>query len=92
MDADDPYEVILSRGASRALAETLPTSAAFAAYEFVYGPLAKNPQRLGAPLRPPFDGFHRARRGEYRIRYRIDETNRRIFVHDIDHRRDAYHS
>jgi mRNA-degrading endonuclease RelE of RelBE toxin-antitoxin system len=30
-------------------------------------------------------------RGEYRIRYRIDEERHRVIVVDIDHRRDAYH-
>ena len=33
---------------------------------FVFGPLADNPQRVGAALRAPFLGRHRARRGEYR--------------------------
>ena len=92
MATEAPYEVLLSRGARRTLDETLPRGAAFAAYEFIYGPLADNPRRLGAPLKAPFEGFYRARRGEYRIRYRIDDAGRRIFVHDVDHRRDAYHS
>jgi mRNA-degrading endonuclease RelE of RelBE toxin-antitoxin system len=33
----------------------------------------------------------RARRGEYRVRCRI-EDHRRVVVLDIDHRRDAYRS
>jgi len=49
-------------------------------------------QRVGAPLRAPFDGYRRARRGEYRVRYRIDEEKRQIVVMDIDHRRDACHA
>ena len=47
---------------------------------------------VGAPLRPPYAGLWRARRGEYRVRYRIDEAERRIIVLDVDHRRDAYRS
>jgi mRNA-degrading endonuclease RelE of RelBE toxin-antitoxin system len=41
-------------------------------------------------LRKPFDGRWRARRGTYRIRYRIDEDSRTVYVLDIEHRRDAY--
>lgn len=92
MADEDAYEVVLSPSVKRALAETLPASAAFAAYEFLSGPLALNPWRVGAPLKAPFGGYHRARRGEYRVRYRIDEEHHRVFVVDVDHRRDAYHS
>jgi mRNA-degrading endonuclease RelE of RelBE toxin-antitoxin system len=42
------------------------------------------------PLRHPFDGLSRARRGEYRVRYRIDDEQQRVIVLDVDHRRDAY--
>lgn len=72
------------------MTDALPNSAAFAAWEFISGPLARNPHRVGAPLRKPFEGLWRARRGEYRIRYRIDDVNRTVIVVDIDHRRDAY--
>lgn len=92
MASDGPYEIVLASGVRRALAETLPTSAAFAAFEFIRGPLAENPRRVGTPLRAPFVGYFRARRGEYRVRYRIDEERHRVYVVDVDHRRDAYHS
>jgi mRNA interferase RelE/StbE len=52
--------------------------------------LADDPHRVGAPLRAPFDGQWRARRGEYRVRYRIDDTNDTVYVLDVDHRRDIY--
>jgi mRNA-degrading endonuclease RelE of RelBE toxin-antitoxin system len=45
---------------------------------------------VGAPLRKPFEGQWRARRGTYRIRYRIDETTRTNYVLDVEHRPDAY--
>jgi mRNA-degrading endonuclease RelE of RelBE toxin-antitoxin system len=32
----------------------------------------------------------RARRGEYRVRYLIDEERHQIVVMDVEHRRDAY--
>ena len=91
MDGDPRYEVVLAPSVRRALAETIPAAAAFAAIEFIYGPLAQNPKRVGAALRAPFEGLYRARRGEYRVRYRIDEEQRRVLVVDVDHRRDAYH-
>ena len=89
-DAAAPYTIVLSPGARRALGEGLPPAAAFAAWEFIKGPLAQRPRVVGTELRPPFAGLWRARRGEYRIRYRIDEAARQIIVLDVDHRRDAY--
>lgn len=87
----EPYRLVLAPGARRALAENLPAAAAFAAWEFLTGPLIERPRVVGAPLRAPFEGLWRARRGQYRIRYRIDEASRTIVILDIDHRRDAYH-
>lgn len=86
----DPYTVVLSPGARRALSEQLPRASAFAAWEFINGPLRETPRRVGAPLQAPFEGLWRARRGEYRVRYRIDEDKRQIVVMDVSHRRDAY--
>lgn len=84
------YSVRVARTAGRQLAEVLPESVAAACVEFLFGALAANPHRVGAPLHAPFEGQHRARRGEYRVRYRIDENQQVIYVLDIDHRRDAY--
>ena len=85
-----PYEIVLAPPAGRALAEGLPSAAAFAAWEFIQGPLAEHPDIVGVRLRAPFEGLWRARRGEYRVRYRIDEEQRRVMVMSVDHRRDAY--
>ena len=85
-----PYRLVLAPGARRALSEALPAASAFAAWEFISGPLLERPRVVGAPLRAPFEGLWRARRGEYRVRYRIDEANQRVIVLDVDHRRDAY--
>jgi mRNA-degrading endonuclease RelE of RelBE toxin-antitoxin system len=87
-----PYRLVIAPAARRALTTELPPTAAFAAWEFISGPLLERPRVVGAPLRAPFTGLWRARRGEYRIRYRIDDTKRQIVVLDIDHRRDAYRS
>lgn len=85
-----PYRVQVARTAARQLTDRLPEAAASACVEFLYGPLAADPHRVGAPLRKPFEGQWRARRGEYRVRYTIDDENDTVTVTDISHRRDAY--
>jgi mRNA interferase RelE/StbE len=67
------YQLAITATARRQLAESLPTSVAFAAYEFIIGPLLENPQRVGKQLMAPLDDRQRARRGSYRVIYRIDE-------------------
>jgi mRNA interferase RelE/StbE len=84
------WTVVVAGSARRQLAERLPEVVAAACLEFLKGPLAANPQQVGAPLRKPFEGQWRARRGTYRIRYRIDEPSHRVYVLDIEHRRDIY--
>jgi len=74
----------------RALAQRLPESVAFAAFEFINGPLLDNPYRVGRRLLPPLDDRHTARRGSYRIIYRIDDKARTVTVVDVDHRGDVY--
>jgi mRNA-degrading endonuclease RelE of RelBE toxin-antitoxin system len=48
---------------------------------------------LTEPSEPPVisSGCHGARRGTYRIVYRIDEDARIVHVLDVDHRSDIYH-
>lgn len=84
------YELVISPTARRQLIERLPESVAFAAYEFIVGPLLDNPQRVGKRLRPPLEDRHSARRGTYRVIYRIDTTDRRVTVVGVVHRSDAY--
>jgi len=86
----DPYVVLLSRRARRNLSEDLPFEVAIAATETIEHAIAVNPSRAGKPLDEPFDGYYSARRGTYRITYRIDEAKRVVEIHSIRHRRDAY--
>jgi mRNA interferase RelE/StbE len=86
----EPYELVVRPQARRALAEVLAPSVAFAVWEFVGGPLRENPQRSGKPLVAPFQGEWSARRGHYRVRYRIDEDKRQVVVIDIAARSDIY--
>ena len=85
------YEVRFQPAARRAIAERLPESVAAAVLEFCDAALAVNPQRVGKPLFGPLAGCHGARRGTYRIVYRIDETSRTVHVLDVDHRSEIYH-
>jgi mRNA-degrading endonuclease RelE of RelBE toxin-antitoxin system len=55
------------------------------------GPLLRQPYRVGKQLMPPLDDRFSARRGTYRIIYRVDDANRTVTVVDVDHRRDVYH-
>lgn len=85
-----PYEVSLSGQARRNIREHLPLDVATAAMETIEGSIAANPYRAGKPLDEPFDGYYSARRGTYRIVYRIDEAKHLVEIHSIRHRRDAY--
>lgn len=87
-----PYTVVVSRQARRNLQENLPLEVAIAATETIEHAIAVNPYRAGKPLNEPFDGYQYARRGTYRIIYRIDEPKRVVEIHSIRHRRDAYRS
>jgi mRNA-degrading endonuclease RelE of RelBE toxin-antitoxin system len=84
------FEVRVAPTAARQLTERLPEAAAAACVEFIFGALADRPRRVGALLRPPFAGRWRARRGEYRVRYEIDEARQVVTVLDVDHRRGIY--
>ncbi len=88
--SDERYELIISPTARRQLTDKLPESVAFAAYEFIVGPLLDNPHRVGKRLRPPLDDRHSARRGTYRVIYRIDDAHHRVTVVGVVHRANAY--
>jgi mRNA interferase RelE/StbE len=83
------YGLRLSRSARRALAETLPESVAAAIWQFVSGPLLDNPHRVGKRLRFELEGYYSARRGQYRVIYRIDDDAVIVEVVTIAHRADA---
>lgn len=88
--ADERYELVLARPAARAIAEELPESIAAAVIDFVTGPLIENPHRVGRGLRNELAGVHSARRGTYRVLYRIDDDAREVIVLRIEHRGDIY--
>ena len=83
-------ELIIAPTARRQLAEQLPEAVAFAAYDFIIGPLLDNSQRVGKQLRPPLNDRHSARRGTYRVLYRIDDERHRVTVLGVFSRSAAY--
>jgi mRNA-degrading endonuclease RelE of RelBE toxin-antitoxin system len=87
---DAPYELVLTPPARRALSEQLPEAVANAAMEFITTALIENPQRVGKSLRFDLAGIWSARRGTYRILYRINEAAQEVIVLRIEHSGDAY--
>ena len=83
------YRIVLAGPAERQLAR-LPEKIGTAIIEFMYGPLADNPQRVGKLLDPPLAPRYVARRGEYRVIYAINDDVIEVQVLTIAHRRDAY--
>lgn len=83
-------ELVLTSPAVRAIQRHLPEHVAAAAIKFMTGPLLENPQRVGKELRRELEGIWSARRGTYRLLYRIREDTGEVIVVRIDHRRDVY--
>ena len=84
-------EIRFQPAARRAISQRLPEAVAAAVLEFCDAALAVNPHRVGTPLSGPLAGCHAARRGTYRMVYRIEENTRTVHVLDIDHRFEIYH-
>jgi mRNA interferase RelE/StbE len=93
---EEPYKLSLAPAARRALTEGppigLPMAVAAAVGEFVAGPLLARPYGVGKPLTNELAAYHSARRGAYRVVYRIDDKTHTVHVVRIDHRADVYHS
>lgn len=87
--AKGPYDIEWSPTARRAL-QQIPEKVATAAIEFIFGPLAENPQRVGHDLHFELAGHHSAHRGDYRIIYRIVSDARVVSILTIKHRGDVY--
>ena len=85
----EPQELVLTPPAVRALQSGLPEAVAAAVIELA-GTLVTNPQRVGKPLRGDLAGIYSARRGTYRVLYRINDIRREVIVLRIEHRGDAY--
>ncbi len=89
-DSSDRYQLRTTPTVRRGLAERLPEPVACAIHSFITGPLLDNPYRVGKRLMPPLHDRFSARRGTYRVIYRIDDRTRIVTVVDVDHRGDVY--
>lgn len=83
------WELVVAAPATRSL-DRLSAGVAAAVVEFMVGPLIEQPTVVGKPLQRELTGYWSARRGSYRIVYRLDETERQVLVVRIDHRSDVY--
>jgi mRNA interferase RelE/StbE len=84
----DPWRIEIMPSARRDL-NRLKEAAAAAVLEAIEH-IADAPHRMGKPLRLELEGLWSARRGTYRVVYRIDETKRLVQIITIDHRADVY--
>ena len=90
MTEQDDYELVLTPPARRALTDQLPEAVAAAVIDFLTTTLIAQPRRVGKPLRGELSGIWAARRGTYRVLYRLNEERREVIIVRVDHRRDAY--
>lgn len=88
---DPDFLVTWSPSALRSL-DRLPAKVVESVFEFVHGPVSRNPHRLGKPLHLELVGVHSARRGDYRVLYRIDDRTHAIEIALVQHRSDVYRS
>jgi mRNA interferase RelE/StbE len=86
----DDYELVLTPPARRALTDQLPEAVAAAVIDFLTTTLIAQPRRVGKPLRGELSGLWTARRGTYRVLYRLNEGRREVIIVRVDHRHDAY--
>lgn len=90
MNAGEDYELVLTPPARRALTDELPEAVAAAVVDLLTTAIVREPRRVGKPLRGQLAGVWSARRGTYRILYRVFDETREVVVLRIDHRRDVY--
>lgn len=90
MSDHPPYELVLTPPATRAIRDRLPEAVAAAVVEFLTTVLVGNPHRVGKPLRADLAGIWSARRGTYRVLYRINDEAHEVVVIRVEHRRDVY--
>lgn len=92
MSGAEEYELVVTPPVARALAEGLSEAVATAVIEFLTTALVREPRRVGKALQRELSGVYSARRGTYRVLYRINEQQREVIVLRVEHRRDVYRS
>ena len=84
------YDLVLTPPAQRAIVEKLPEAVAVAVIDFLTTTLVAKPHHAGKPLRDDLEGVWSARRGTYRVLYRINDDLHEVVVLHVEHRRDVY--
>lgn len=84
-----PWRLVVAAPAERSLG-TMSEGVAAAIVEFMLGPLTDAPTVVGKPLQRELSGYWSARRGSYRVVYRLDDDQRQILVVRIEHRSAVY--
>jgi len=83
------WTLVVAAPAERSL-RRLTEGVAAAIVEFMLGPLTDAPTVVGKPLQRELSGYWSARRGSYRVVYRLDDDRHEIVVVRIAHRSDIY--
>jgi mRNA interferase RelE/StbE len=83
------HEVLFTASARRNL-HVIPPRIVPAIIEFAFGALAREPHRVGKPLQRDLAGTYSARRGPYRLLYRIDDQAAIVYVLRVAYRADIY--
>jgi mRNA interferase RelE/StbE len=95
-EQQESYRLSLAPAARRAMTEGPPVGLAMAVAaavgEFITGALLQRPYVVGKPLTNELAAYHSARRGAYRVVYRIDDKTNTVHVVRIDHRANVYHA
>jgi mRNA interferase RelE/StbE len=86
----EPYDPQVAAGVARTIQQKLPEGVATAVIEFITGSLIAAPRRVGKPLRRELAGLYSARRGTFRVLYRIDDAEHLVTVVRVEHRAEAY--
>jgi mRNA-degrading endonuclease RelE of RelBE toxin-antitoxin system len=84
-----PWNVQFSPGALRGL-DRLPPRIAPAVVEFITKTLPLNPEQMSKVLRGDLEGLRSARRGDYRVVFRLRIDDRVLLVVRVGHRADVY--
>ena len=87
--ADEPYE-LRATSAVRHTERDPAGSGCSRCLRVHHSPLLLDPRRIGKRLLPPMDDRFSARRGTYRVIYRIDDKARVVTVVDVAHHSDVY--
>ena len=85
------WRLVVASSAERGL-DRVPPKVASAMVEFMVGPLLENPDRVGKPPLRELSEYRSARRGAYRIIYRINEEASAVEMVRLDHRSRVYRS